>query len=688
MKNTIQLYADEAKKVKGYPITSPDRVIDANGKSVKTILESKANKQDVINISSGTPIFTDSISKMTDKTKIYVNITDGFIYTVENGTFKQSGIKYQEKGLSNGQVTEEKTSFYKKTLNLENKNLQVQNQGIDTNTGELYENHDLVSTETYIDINCQYLSLEKFNKDGVSNGSNETILIAFYTKDLQFIKAVDIHVNNYISVPTTAVKIRYQIMKNLFGYDFNLYPTKELQDVYIKQYKLKDVDEIYAHVDQCIETEINKVNNAIDKIKNGELLKEQSITPNKTTFFSIVKNMFNPQTVSNGAILKDNGIFDTYFTEWRATDWIEVKAGTTIYFGDNGKPFTTHLGALYDTKKQYLSPIQDTDKVAVAQDGYMRVSQNGGFPSKYQIVADKLSDYTEYNNPKTLLKKEYLAIDTTEIYETIEDIKNSISNNNAQHYKNKSYLFMGDSITRLDMTESGWVKYFSEIMNPSKIVNIAVNGATWKDYSDTPSYDGNPTPENHLNVMGNQVQKVINEKARNNADYSNFDVIIMAAGTNDPFDRFTETNATVEDEFVTSYATGKYTVKSIDQVNRKTIPGAIRYAYEKLYALYPNAVFFVTTPLQEAYENYLDIKAKGDLIDYVADRLSITTINSRRCGILNTYESPVGDINYDNPTGSESTRKRDLSDGIHTNPSGAKKLGEFNAREVIKYFCF
>ena len=35
MENTIQLYIDEENDVKGYPLTSPDRVIDENGVSVK-----------------------------------------------------------------------------------------------------------------------------------------------------------------------------------------------------------------------------------------------------------------------------------------------------------------------------------------------------------------------------------------------------------------------------------------------------------------------------------------------------------------------------------------------------------------------------------------------------------------------------------------------------------------------------
>lgn len=35
MDNTVQLYINEEEGVKGYPLTSPDRVIDENGVSVK-----------------------------------------------------------------------------------------------------------------------------------------------------------------------------------------------------------------------------------------------------------------------------------------------------------------------------------------------------------------------------------------------------------------------------------------------------------------------------------------------------------------------------------------------------------------------------------------------------------------------------------------------------------------------------
>ena len=48
MNNTIQLYMDEKQEIKGYPITSPDRVIDENGVNIKQQLDSKANSNEVI----------------------------------------------------------------------------------------------------------------------------------------------------------------------------------------------------------------------------------------------------------------------------------------------------------------------------------------------------------------------------------------------------------------------------------------------------------------------------------------------------------------------------------------------------------------------------------------------------------------------------------------------------------------
>lgn len=56
MDNTIQLYLDKEKEIKGYPITSPDRVIDENGVNIKEQLDNiereKADEIDLVELQS------------------------------------------------------------------------------------------------------------------------------------------------------------------------------------------------------------------------------------------------------------------------------------------------------------------------------------------------------------------------------------------------------------------------------------------------------------------------------------------------------------------------------------------------------------------------------------------------------------------------------------------------------------
>ena len=414
------------------------------------------------------------------------------------------------------------------------------------------------------------------------------------------------------------------------------------------------------------------------------------VVKRKTSFYEKSINLADREV----EILK-KGILTTNGEEYENNDLvispfinIDTSKLNFLYLSDIKTPIidsSVILIAFYDQNKDYISynDVVTNNVIDCPSNAkYIRYQYHISYYTRYinLLIGDKI--HNEYIEPFYLKEVKELSTE-------IKDLSNKVDLINPyKSYANKKYLLLGDSITALGNNDYGWEYHFRNIVKPNKVVNIAVNGCTWKDYSDTPAYDGNPTPENHLNVIGNQVQKVINQKTSGNADYSDFDVIIIACGTNDSFDSESETIETVEGEFITNYNSQNYTVKPIDTVNRKTFPGIMRYTYEKLYNLYPNAVFFVTTPLQEVYETYNSIKAKGDLIDYIADRLSINTINTRRCGILNTFESPIGDIDYDNPTGSESGRKRDLSDGIHTNASGGKKLGEYIARDIIKYFNF
>lgn len=101
--------------------------IDNNHQEVKSQLAETAKKSDLViinqqlaqkptkeeveallaGIADGTPLFAESISEMTDITRLYVNTTDGFIYVYDGNVFKSTGLLYQAAGLNKGAVGSE-----------------------------------------------------------------------------------------------------------------------------------------------------------------------------------------------------------------------------------------------------------------------------------------------------------------------------------------------------------------------------------------------------------------------------------------------------------------------------------------------------------------------------------------------------------------------------------------------------
>ena len=241
-------------------------------------------------------------------------------------------------------------------------------------------------------------------------------------------------------------------------------------------------------------------------------------------------------------------------------------------------------------------------------------------------------------------------------------------------YANKKLLTLGDSISAYNLNSvQCWQRYFMEEISVFKFVNVSVPGATICDKADTPAYDGT-TNTTAKNVLGNQVEKLIRGKDETNPnysrveDYQDFDIIIIAAGTNDKYDNF----GTIEDAFVDNGA-----VVDVENTDRKTWAGAFRYITSKLSALYPNAQIFISTPIQSAWNDanrtYAIAKSKRDELVELCDRVSLPLIDTFKCGILNINESAK-------------ENKIDLIDGLHPNKNGAQKIGFFIANEVKNKF--
>ena len=180
------------------------------------------------------------------------------------------------------------------------------------------------------------------------------------------------------------------------------------------------------------------------------------------------------------------------------------------------------------------------------------------------------------------------------------------------------------------------------------------------DYNDT-VYDGNPVfdgpDHNHNNVLGNQVQKIIEHYD----EYVKPDFIMIAIGTNGGIN-------TDKDTAYSSYYDAQGAIVPIADVDRQTSAGAFRYCSEKLHELYPNAMIVWCTPIHavNTTRNAKSIMTYADNLKMLCDLGSYYCIDTIKCGINGLHE-----ISGQNG--------EDLIDGLHPNAHGAKKMGTYNA---------
>nr|DAH20401.1 MAG TPA: hypothetical protein [Bacteriophage sp.] len=266
--------------------------------------------------------------------------------------------------------------------------------------------------------------------------------------------------------------------------------------------------------------------------------------------------------------------------------------------------------------------------------------------------------YMLYVNGNTSYSKASIQIYSKEINfddNFIDAYKRLVSKTNPK------LLTLGDSITMLGTSDRGWIKYFIEKTNCKLIANVAMNSAVLSDYSNT-EYDGNPQQNNQTNnVLGNQVQKIINN------NYEAPDIIMIAIGTNGGI------NIT-KDDIKNAYYDSSNNLILLEDVDRRTNAGAYRYATEKLHKLYPNAIIFWCTPIM----GYQKTRSAENAVKY-AESLRIATeysgqimIDTIRCGIngVNEFSGTKGEY---------------LQDGLHPSIDGAKKIGYYNAAKVLPF---
>lgn len=295
------------------------------------------------------------------------------------------------------------------------------------------------------------------------------------------------------------------------------------------------------------------------------------------------------------------------------------------------------------------------------------------------ISTSRFPDYADVKNKNDYLgsvSKETLQPVVDEIISEFPDLNGCV------------FMSLGDSIT----TESYYITKLRQLISPSKYYNLAVASATWADRSGTTSYDGNPQfqGDQNQNVLGNQVQKIINNPETYNVAP---DVIIIAAGTNDgtpisadktDYEMRVEIDSHFNSNSTTPISVTEPTFDDSDtyKEHRRTIAGAMRYCVLKLQSMYPKARIYILTPIQGSYnpnKDYLtQIDVKQRYITEVARHLAVPVIHvGEECGINRDFE--YGGAYWKEEWADESHPKqgRDLGDGLHPNTSGSWKMAKY-----------
>ena len=90
--NTIQLYLDKEKQIKGYPITSPDRVIDENGVNIKDEIEEINSSLDTI-----ASLYINKSGDITSLINEFITNNTNVVINIGNGDFLCSGIDFKDR---------------------------------------------------------------------------------------------------------------------------------------------------------------------------------------------------------------------------------------------------------------------------------------------------------------------------------------------------------------------------------------------------------------------------------------------------------------------------------------------------------------------------------------------------------------------------------------------------------------
>ena len=555
----------------------------------------------ISSLENGNPIPVSSISEMTDTTKTYVNTTDGHWYYYDGTEWADGGI-YQAVVISPDDP---------EIVSINNK----LDYGID-------EHNILLKNYRYGNKNNLTLNLST----GGLTDNNGVIAISssssYYNTMINCNGNRVYRINTKTSTSNTYPYYAYSV--DLDGKINGSYLHKRNKASYLNEVIIlpKYTDKLYIMTSSAI----------------GELTVEEYINIPYDNYITPI-NLLDYSSLNKYAYYDSSTDTFKVSSSSFATEFIPCNANDVLYFNTN---VANKYISYFDSDFNYIS------RTLVSVDNDITVPTSTTVPNNSSIKYFNINYSTSENEQmitKYMTPQSYIPFN--------EKI--------LTNFADKKFMYLGDSIS---FKELRWITTFNANLMITNYENYAVSGAHIKDYSDTTyPYNGNPSSiDQHNNVLGNQVQKAINNHTII-PDY-----IFIFAGTND--------NMANEPEEIESTFSNEGNVIALNSVDRKTFAGALRWSYEKLTEEFPNSRIIIITPIQCAVNvrEFNIQKQKAVRIKEISDRLACITFDAfNESGIYSNLES-------------SNTVGRYLVDGLHPYPAtGGKQLGNYLTNKM-KYF--
>lgn len=227
---------------------------------------------------------------------------------------------------------------------------------------------------------------------------------------------------------------------------------------------------------------------------------------------------------------------------------------------------------------------------------------------------------------------------------------------------------LGDSMTWIGgdscQNETGW----SHVLNQSGLAEhidvYARSGATW---TNTKTTTINPSHYTELlhddNVIYNQAIRLIQRADSSDCEPN---IIILFAGANDAW--FADKRPGIYEE---ANSQTEFSLE-LDPGSVTSLSGSIRLVSETLLDRFPGATLLFITPLQMSKTDAKTIFKVSDIIERTASQIGYPCLRAdKETGISHDIESASPTYTYD---------------GVHTNPAGAKILGDYITQYLLNFF--